>query len=212
MGAILVTTLLLCLQSVTPNYAKRNAPRVCWDSKRRASMCLENAVQFTPVVSEASRAREGHRQDSEQGASGGNMPAPLASLSRPWLCTHSALSICSDVCARLRLRMASNDFSHSFFQVPKGVCVHQNAEYQVSSELGGGREDGWHCPCLSPKDGVCVGDGVYGNFTSACSQSLDLQCIPTSARTVCAPTSWTTAPSSTSSPVPMCPATSPAAL
>lgn len=39
-------------------------------------------------------------------------------------------------------------FPTLFFQVPKGVCVHQNAEYQVSSELGGDREDGWHCPCL----------------------------------------------------------------
>jgi hypothetical protein len=33
MGSILVTTLLLCLQSVTPNDAKLNAPHVCWDSK-----------------------------------------------------------------------------------------------------------------------------------------------------------------------------------
>lgn len=32
-GSILVTTLLLCLQSVTPNDAKLNAPHVCWDSK-----------------------------------------------------------------------------------------------------------------------------------------------------------------------------------
>lgn len=54
----------------------------------------------------------------------------------------SALSICSDVYARLRLRIASDGFPYSFFQVPKGVCVHQNAEYQVSTGLGGGREDG----------------------------------------------------------------------
>lgn len=32
-GSILITTLLLCLQSVTPNDAKLNAPHVCWDSK-----------------------------------------------------------------------------------------------------------------------------------------------------------------------------------
>lgn len=40
--------------------------------------------------------------------------------------------------------MASDSFSHSFPpQEPKGVCVHENAEYQVSSELGGYGGRGW---------------------------------------------------------------------
>ncbi|XP_051001069.1 intestinal mucin-like protein [Acomys russatus] len=47
--SILVTTLPLCLQSVTPNDAKQSAPHVCWDLKRRVNTFLEDAVQFTPV-------------------------------------------------------------------------------------------------------------------------------------------------------------------
>lgn len=140
-GSILVTILLLCLQSVTPNYAKLNAPHVCWDSKRRASMCLGNAVQFTPVVSEASGVREGWGgAGCEQGAR--EHALSLGFFVMAMVVYPPALSICSAVYARLRLWIASDGFSYSFFQVPKGVCVHQNAEYQVSSELGGDREGG----------------------------------------------------------------------
>jgi len=55
--------------------------------------------------------------------------------------------------ARLRLRIASDGFPHSFLQVPKGVCVHENAEYQVSSELGGDGGGGRVALPL-PEDGV----------------------------------------------------------
>lgn len=95
-------------------------------------------------------------------------------------------------------------------QEPKGVCVHQNAEYQVSSELGGDREDGGTV-CLLTMEYAWVMVCAAPLLTSACSCSLDLRCIPPSARTVYAPTPWTTTLRSTSSPVPMCPATSPAA-